>query len=149
MAVLLVAVFFVGASLARLVHRQSWQDEGWPARAHLAIAWSLVVLGLVHIAATWLLFSRLSDSALWFASGGIAMSLGGTLNVLQRLYAARAPGLSPACVASNLSMTVLAATFVALAGARVVREPQFLLLLGLLLASTVLSLRAGTSRHLR
>ncbi|MGH9313602.1 MAG: hypothetical protein ACRD1S_10435 [Vicinamibacterales bacterium] len=143
MAVLLSAVIVVGVLLARAVHRRSWPDAGWPARAHLAIAWSLVVLGIVHIAATWIFFSRLSGAALWFASGGIAMSLGGSLNVLQRLYAPEAPGVSPACVAGNVAMTALAATFVALAGARVVREPQFLMLLSLLVASTALSLRVG------
>jgi hypothetical protein len=40
-------------------------------------------------------------------------------------------------------MTALAAMFVTLAGARVVREPQFLMLLGLLLATTALSVRWG------
>jgi hypothetical protein len=140
-SVLLVAVASVGSILARVVHRRAWNDGGWAARAHLAIAWSLIVLGVVHIAATWILFARISGAALWFASGGIAMSLGGALNVLQRLYAAQAPGVWPACMAGNLAMTALAGTFVALAGARVVREPQFLLLLGLLVAITALSIR--------
>lgn len=143
MAVLLGVVILVGALLARVLHRRSWSDAGWPARAHLTVGWALVALGLVHIAATSILFTSLSGAALWFASGGIAMSLGGLLNVLQRLYARLAPGLSPACVAGNLAMTALAATFVALAGPRVMREPQFLMLLSLLLAGTMLSLRAG------
>lgn len=147
MPVLLIAVASVGTILARVVHRRAWGDGGWAARAHLAIAWSLIVLGVVHIAATWIFFPRVSGAALWFASGGIAMSLGGMLNVLQRLYVAQAPGVWPACMAGNLAMTTLAGTFVALAGARVVREPQFLLLLGLLLATTALSIRgnAGNS----
>ncbi len=141
MAVLLIAVASIGTILARVVHRRAWNDDGWAARAHLAIAWSLIVLGVVHIAATWIFFSRVSGAALWFASGGIAMSLGGALNVLQRLYAAQAPGVGPACMAGNLAMTALAMAFVVLAGARVVREPQFLLLLGLLFATTALSIR--------
>jgi hypothetical protein len=140
-SVLLIAVAAVGSIIARVVHRRAWGAGGWPARAHLAIAWSLIVLGVVHVAATWIFFSRVSGAALWFASGGIAMSLGGALNVLQRLYVAQAPGVWPACIAGNLAMTALAGTFVALAGARVVREPQFLLLLGLLVAITALSIR--------
>jgi hypothetical protein len=139
--VLLIAVTAVGSILAYVLHRRAWNEDGWAARVHLAIAWSLVVLGIVHVAATWFFFPRISGAALWFASGGIAMSLGGALNVLQRLYAALAPGLRPACLAGNLAMTALAAAFVALAGARVIREPQFLLLLGLLLATTALSIR--------
>jgi hypothetical protein len=142
--VLLIAVASVGTMLARVVHRRAWSQSGWAARAHLAIAWSLIVLGVVHVAATWILFSRVSGAALWFASGGIAMSLGGALNVLQRLYVAQAPGVWPACMAGNLAMTALAGTFVALAGARVVREPQFLMLLSLLVATTVLSVSAGS-----
>ena len=143
MPVLLIAVASVGTMLARVVHRRAWDDGGWAARAHLAIAWSLIVLGVVHIAATWIFFSRVSGAALWFASGGIAMSLGGALNVLQRLYASRAPGVWPACMAGNLAMTALAVAFVVLAGARVVREPQFLMLLSLLVATTVLSVSGG------
>lgn len=141
MPVLLIAVTVAGSILAYLLHRRTWNEDGWAARLHLAIAWSLVVLGVVHVAATWIFFPRPSGAALWFASGGIAMSLGGALNVLQRLYAGQAPGVRPACLAGNLAMTALAAAFVALAGARVAREPQFLLLLGLLLATTALSMR--------
>jgi hypothetical protein len=140
--VLLVAVIVIGSIVAYFTHGRIWKQDGWATRTHLAIAWSLIVLGIVHVAATWIFFPRVSGAALWFASGGIAMSLGGALNVLQRLYAARAPGVSPACLAGNLALTALAGTFVALAGARVVREPQFLLLLGLLLATTALSIRS-------
>jgi hypothetical protein len=147
--VLLIAVASVGSLIARFAHRRAWSDGGWAARAHLAIAWSLVVLGIVHIAATSIFFSRVSSTALWFASGGIAMSLGGALNVLQRLYVGRAPGVGPACLAGNLAMTALAAMFVTLAGARVVREPQFLMLLGLLLATTALSVRGGPPEQRR
>jgi hypothetical protein len=139
--VLLIAVTAVGSILAYVLHRRAWNEDGWAARVHLAIAWSLVVLGIVHVAATWFFFPRISGAALWFASGGIAMALGGAMNVLQRLYGGLAPGMWPACLAANLALTGLAATFVVLAGARVVREPQFLLLLGLLLATTALSIR--------
>lgn len=143
MPALLIAVVLAGILPAYFLHRRVWKAAGWTARAHLAIAWSLVVLGIVHIAATSIFFSRVSSTALWFASGGIAMSLGGALNVLQRLYVGRAPGVWPACLAGNLAMTALAAMFVTVAGARVVREPQFLMLLGLLLATTALSVRWG------
>jgi hypothetical protein len=138
---LLVAVIVVGSLVACFLHRRAWKQDGWAARTHLAIAWSLVVLGIVHVAATWIFFPRVSGAALWFASGGIAMSLGGALNVLHRLYFREAPGVLPACLAGNLALTALAATFVTLAGARVLREPQFLLLLGLLVATTMLSFR--------
>jgi hypothetical protein len=144
--ILLVAVTAAGALLARVLHRRKWKEEGWAARTQLATGWSLIVLGVVHVGATRIFFPRLSGSALWFASGGIAMSLGGALNVLQRLYAGQAPGVSSACLAGNLAMMTLAAGFVGPAGARVVREPQFLLLLGLLLATTALSIRSTAIR---
>lgn len=143
MRFLIFIVVVVGALLARLIHGGRWRNDTWPARVHLSAAWTLIVIGIVHVGATWAFFTELSGPALWFASGGIAMALAGSLNLLQRLYAATAPGLLPACVGGNLAMTILAATFVALAGAGVMREPQFLILLGLLLATTALSLRAG------
>jgi hypothetical protein len=138
--ILLIVVTAAGSILAYVLHRRTWNEDGWAARIHVAIAWSLVVLGIIHVAATGIFFPRISGAALWFASGGIAMSLGGALNVLHRLYAGHAPGVRPACLAGNLAMTALAAAFVALAGTRVVREPQFLLLLGLLVATTALSI---------
>jgi hypothetical protein len=141
MSLLLLLVAFVGGILARFLHRGAWNEDGWAARVHLAVAWSLIVLGIVHIAATWIFFPHVSEDALWFASGGIALSLGGALNVLQRLYIREAPGVLPACVAGNVAMTALAATFLVLAGARAVRQPQSLMLLGLLVATTALSIR--------
>lgn len=149
MPLVLVAVLVIGILLARTIHRVRWREGTWRAWAQLSIGWSIIVLGLVHIAATWLLYADLTSRALWFASGGIAMALGGALNVLQRLYAGVAPGVSPACIAGNVSLTALAATFVALAGARVAREPQFLLLLGLLLGTTWLSLSTTGVRSAR
>ena len=149
MPLVLGAVLVIGILLARTIHRARWRDATWRAWAQLSMGWAIIVLGLVHIGATWLLYADLTSRALWFASGGIAMALGGALNVLQRLYAGVAPGVSPVCVAGNVSLTILAAAFVALAGARVAREPQFLLLLGLLLLSTWLSLNAARVRSAR
>jgi hypothetical protein len=143
MPLVLVAVIISGVVLARIIHTDHWRHDSWETRAHLAIGWAIIVLGLVHIGATWLLYTELSNRALWFASGGIAMSLGGAVNILQRLYAALARGLSPVCVLANVALTVLALMFVFLAGARVVRDPQFLLLLGLLVGCTWLSLDAA------
>ena len=148
MPLVLLAVIVAGLLLTRTVHGHRWRHSSWHTRVHLAIAWAIIVLGLVHIGATWLLYPEVSNRALWFASGGIAMSLGGALNVLQRLYAA-APGISTVCVAGNVSLTILAAAFVALAGARVVSEPQFLLLLALLLGTTGLSLDVTRARSAR
>jgi hypothetical protein len=143
MPLVLVAVVITGAILARTVHGGRWRQATWDMRAHLSGGWTIIVLGLVHIGATWLLYVELSNRALWFASGGIAMALGGAVNLLQRLYAASAPGISPVCLVANVALTLLASLFVTLAGARVVREPQFLLLLGLLAGCTWLSVAAA------
>ena len=147
MPLVLLAVIISGVVLARRVHASHWGHDSWETRTHLAIGWAIIVLGLVHIGATWLLYTELSNRALWFASGGIAMSVGGAINVLQRLYAASAPAVSPACLLANVALTLLASMFVVLAGARVARDPQFLLLLGLLLASTWLSLTVSRARR--
>ncbi len=143
MPLVLVAVIIAGVVLARTVHGHRWRHNTWRTRAHLSAGWAIIVLGVVHIGATWLLYVELSNRALWFASGGIAMSLGGAVNLLQRLYAAPAPGVSPVCLLANVALTLLASMFVVLAGERIVRDPQFLLLLALLVGSTWLSLDAS------
>jgi hypothetical protein len=74
------------------------------------------------------------------------MVLGGLLNVLQRLYAPAAPGISPVCIAANVALTALASAFVVKAGARVVSDPQYLMLLALLVAGTLISMRVPQPR---
>ena len=45
----------------------------------------MVALGVLHMLATFRLFHTVNTAALWFFSGGIALVLTGTLNLLHRV----------------------------------------------------------------
>lgn len=105
---------------------------------YLVAACLIVALGLVHIAATFLLFDGLTARAIWFASGGLAIVLTGTLNLLNRTYGAAAPGLRWATVGANAVMT----GFALLSGiADAASAAQIVFIAGLMAAATLLSMR--------
>jgi hypothetical protein len=101
------------------------------------LSWGIVALGVLHMLATFRLFHALNGAALWFFSGGIALVLTGTLNLLHRVYGRIAPGLRRVCIGTNILMTI----FGVLSG--VVSHASmagFTLVLGLIGGATVLSL---------
>ncbi|HUP65864.1 MAG TPA: hypothetical protein VM557_11360 [Thermoanaerobaculia bacterium] len=106
---------------------------------YLVIGWAIVLLGMTHMFATTRLFDGVTQSALWFFSAGIAMSLNGALNLLNRSYGAEAPGLRMVCLGANLVMTCFAAV------AGVVSDPtviELVLVVGLHVFATMLSILA-------
>jgi hypothetical protein len=113
---------------------------------YLILSWGLVALGAVHMLATPRSFESLTSSALWFASGGIAIALAGVLNLLNRHYGRIAPGLRRACFGANLVMTAFGALTGTVSGAGV---GQFALVLGLCGGATVLSLIPGALKEVR
>ena len=109
-------------------------------RAYLVLSVAIIVLGMVHIAATPRYFTGLTAQAVWFASGGLAIILTGVLNLLRRAYGAAAPGLRVACVLTNAAMTV----FALLAGyAGNASAGEIALVLGVLGGTTACSLIPG------
>lgn len=74
-------------------------------RAYAALSWMAIGLGLIHVTATPLYSAHFTQAALWFASGGLAMILTGTLNLLNRTYGRAAAGLRRASVVTNVVMT--------------------------------------------
>jgi len=131
----------LAAAAIRLFTRDAWSRAGLPGRLHLVSGWALTMLGIIHVAATPVFHDRLTGAALWFASGGVAMSVTGGMNVLRVLYAGVAPGVRYACIAANLAMLVLASTFAWRAGAAMVNSPQYGVLLVLVAMVFALSLR--------
>jgi len=105
-------------------------------RVYLALACGIIALGLVHMAATTRFFAALTQSALWFLSGGLVMVLTGALNLLNRSYGGVAPGLRWVSVAANVVMTTFALTAGLVGRASVV---ELLVIVGLLAGATVLS----------
>ena len=110
---------------------------------YLILAVLIILLGLVHIGATFMLFDALTGRAIWFASGGVAIVLTGLLNLLNRAYGATAPGVRWAAIGTNLVMT----GFAALAGvAGAASDAQLMMIVGLMAAGTIVSmLRPGVS----
>ena len=110
---------------------------------YLILAVLIILLGLVHIAATFLLFDALNSRAIWFASGGVAVVLTGLLNLLNRAYGAAARGVRWVTVGANAVMTLLAA-LAGLAGAA--SGAQLVVIVGMMAAATLLSVRPSAGR---
>jgi len=101
------------------------------------VSWGLVALGAVHMLATLLLFKTLTSDALWFFSGGIAIALTGTINLLHRAYGLSAPGLRVVCVGTNIIMLAFGIVMGVVGHANIA---QFTLVLSLVGGAAVLSL---------
>jgi hypothetical protein len=106
-------------------------------RAYQGLGTGLVVLGLLHMAATFQAFDTISDAAVWFFGSGIAMALTGVLNLLNVRYGHAASGIRSCCIATNVAMCVFAAVAGVVTNATV---PEFAIILGLI---GVLSLHRG------
>ena len=103
---------------------------------YLILAVLIILLGLVHIAATFGIYDALTGRAIWFASGGVAIVLTGLLNLLNRAYGAAAPGMRWSTIGANAVMTA----FAALAGiAGAASNAQLVIIVGLFAVATVVS----------
>ncbi len=105
------------------------------------VSWGIVALGALHMLATLHIFHSLSSAALWFFSGGIALALTGTLNLLHRTYGHIAPGLRKVCIGTNILMTIFGVLSGVVTHASIA---VFIIVLGLIGGATVLSLSRRT-----
>ena len=106
-------------------------------QVYLVLAVLIILLGLVHLLATFQLFNAFTSRALWFASAGLAIVMTGILNLLSRAYGAAANGVRWAAIGANLVMTL----FAALAGvAGAASGVQLILIVGLLAATSLVSI---------
>ena len=105
------------------------------SRLYALAGWAIVALGGLHMLTT----IRLSASPAfraWFFGSGLAMALGGALNLLHRAYGRSAPGLRIVCRAANVLITLFAVVAGALTGASVA---EYLVIMGLLGGALILS----------
>lgn len=108
------------------------------ARSGYAIAsWALVILGIVHLAATAVYFDNLSSQALWFFSGGLFMISIAVLNLLNRSYGRSAQRLRVVCIGSNFVIIAFAVTSAIVSSATLVEST---LVFVILVPMTALSL---------
>ncbi len=104
------------------------------------VAAAIVGIGAVHIGVTPIVFPHLNEPALWFISGGLAMIFQGALNLLRNRYVDVAPGVRRTCIAVNLAVAAFVTTYIVVTGRNVLRAPQAVVLLGLVMAATLFSL---------
>jgi hypothetical protein len=83
-------------------------------RAELAVSWSIIALGAIHIGATPIFVPGLGKPALWFAAAGGALMLVGLINQLAVQHSRSVPSLSPLCLLVNLVAFVLAVALIAI-----------------------------------
>jgi len=100
-----------------------------------------VTLGLLHMATTFSLSST-PGAKVWFFGAGMAMALGGVLNLLNRRYGQAAFGLRAACIATNVAMVCFAAVAGRVTGASAVEQ---VVMLTLLVSAVVLSAMRSAS----
>ncbi|HEV7670983.1 MAG TPA: hypothetical protein VGS22_20895 [Thermoanaerobaculia bacterium] len=115
-------------------------------------AWSIPVIGSVHIGGLFVYFTYLippgsvgvaREYALWWVAGGVTLWLGGALNVLRFHYGERAPMIVTAALGANAAMVLYEIWLAA-------NNPDFVLplrtlLLALQVVSTLFTLVAWRS----
>ena len=108
---------------------------------------AIVALGILHMAATF----RLSSSAafkVWFFGAGMAMTLAGALNLLNRRYGLAAFGLRVVCIGTNVLMIGLAGVAGRVTGASVAEQVVMLTVLTSALILSALHSASVSSRAL-
>lgn len=98
-------------------------------RLYAFFGWAIVALGGLHMLTT-IQLSASPAFRVWFFGSGLAMALGGALNLLHRTYGRSASGLRIVCWIANVFLTLFAAVAGALTGASVAEYTVIMSLLG-------------------
>src|SRR5688572_15129604 len=107
-------------------------------RLYAFVAWAIVALGGLHMLTTIWLAASTPAFRVWFFGSGLAMALGGALNLLHRAYGRSAPGLRVVCWIANLFLTLLGAVAGAITRASIA---EYIVIMSLLGGATILSFR--------
>jgi|ERR1700730_11511249 len=108
---------------------------------YAVMAAAILALGVLHMATTF----RLSSSPatkVWFFGAGMAIALGGVLNLLNRQYGLAAFGLRAACIGTNLLTVCFFSIAGRVTGASV--AGQLIMLAGLTSALVLSALRSAS-----
>jgi len=106
------------------------------------LAGCVLALGMLQCAATFLLFSRLEEPALWFLAGGILLSLVGALNILRLRFGAVVPAIGWLAVCASVAVAFLWIAMAWVLAARFKRYPAAYGALALIVTSAAMSLRS-------
>jgi putative Ca2+/H+ antiporter (TMEM165/GDT1 family) len=110
-------------------------------RLYAFFGWAIVALGGLHMLATIRLSASSPAFRVWFFGSGLAMALGGALNLLNRAYGRSAPGLRVVCWIANILLTLFGAVAGALTGASMA---EYILIMSLLSGALILSLNRSS-----
>jgi hypothetical protein len=113
------------------------KTEAFVNRLYAFTGWAIVALGGLHMLATIRLAASSPAFRIWFFGSGVAMALGGALNLLHRTYGHSAPGLRIVCWIANIVLTLLGAVAGAITGASMA---EYILIMTLLGGAFILSL---------
>jgi CHASE2 domain-containing sensor protein len=105
----------------------------------VGVAWSIVLIGVLHVLVTFGGYDSPSLDALWFAGSGLAVILIGVLHVLSATAARHVRAVGAVAAGSSVAGIVLATTFSVLTGWT---EPQGPVLVLLFAVSGALTLAA-------
>ena len=105
-------------------------------RLYAFVGWAIVALGGLNMLTTIRLSASTPAFRVWFFGSGLAMALGGALNLLHRTYGHSAPGLRIVCWIANISLTLFGAFAGAVTGASVA---MYILIMSLLGGALILS----------
>ena len=112
------------------------------SRLYAAVGWGIVALGGLHMFTTFRLATSTPVGRVWFFGSGIAMSLVGALNLLNRNYGASARGLRIVCRIANLALLAFAAVAGWITHASLM---EYVVIVGLLGGALILSLMRSAS----
>src|SRR5688572_15254872 len=105
-------------------------------RLYAFVGWAIVALGGLHMLATIRLATSTPAFRVWFFGSGLAIALGGALNLLNRAYGRSAPSLRVVCWIANIFLTLLGAVAGAVTGAS---AAEYIIIVGLLGGALILS----------
>ena len=106
-------------------------------RLYAFLGWAIVALGGLHMIATLRLAASSPALRVWFFGSGLAIALGGAVNLLNRAYGRTAPGLRIVCWIANILLTLLGAVAGAFTRASVA---EYIVIMSLLGGALILSL---------
>jgi hypothetical protein len=110
-------------------------------RLYAFLGWAIIALGGLHMLATIRLSASTPAFRVWFFGSGLAMALGGALNLLNRSYGRSAPGLRIVCWIANVFLLLLAGFAGIITKASVA---EYVLIMGLLGGAFILSLNRAS-----
>ena len=136
--ILLTAWFVATSSFVAAFGRRLWPRLSLLLQIYLVLCWAIVSVGVIQMIFTPLRFKQFDEAALWFATAGMAITLTGTLNLLNLGRHLKDTGLRRVYLVANLAIT---AVFVAVAthrGAEPPHDPVSVVLITVAVLATLL-----------